>query len=34
MYIPEFICGIATTLLIEVALLVIWGLSSGKKKEE
>lgn len=34
MYIPEFICGIAATLIFEGIALIIWGLSSGKKGEK
>lgn len=34
MYIPEFVCGIAATLLAEAVLLVVWGLSINKKSDK
>lgn len=32
MYIPEFVCGIAATIIVEIAAAVIWAINNGKKK--
>lgn len=34
MYIPEFVCGIAATLIAEVAAAVIWGIHNNRKKNK
>lgn len=33
MYIPEFVCGIAATLIVEVVAVIIWGVRNDKKKK-
>lgn len=32
MYIPEFVCGIAFTVIAEIIIAVIWVISDSKKK--
>lgn len=34
MYIPEFVCGIAATLLVEFAVVVIAAVISNNKKKK
>lgn len=34
MYIPEFVCGIFATLIVEIIVAVIWSIRDGKKKKK
>ncbi len=34
MYIPEFVCGIVATILVEVAGIIIWYVVDTKKKKK
>lgn len=35
MYIPEFVCGIGATILVEIVLLIVYAIyDSGKKKKK
>lgn len=34
MYIPEFICGIFITLVVEIIAAVIWAIHDEKKKKK
>ena len=34
MYIPEFVCGIAATILAEVAGIIIWYVIDTRKKKK
>ena len=33
MYIPPFVCGILATVLVEVVILIIYGIYTGGKDE-
>lgn len=34
MYIPEFVCGIGATLIVEVIAAVIWVIRDDRKKKK
>ncbi len=34
MYIPEFVCGIFATLIVEVLAAIVWSIISEKKKKK
>lgn len=34
MYIPQFWCGVIATLVIEFAVILIWGIYNNFKKEK
>ena len=34
MYIPEFWCGVAATIIVEIAAIIIWYLVDTRKKKK
>lgn len=34
MYIPEFVCGVAATLIVEVIASVVWVIRNDKNKKK
>ncbi len=34
MYIPEFVCGIAATIIVEIICIIIWAIRDAKNKKE